>query len=129
MKVWPGDVLDFLREKKAESIALFEKNKSVVQAQKASVAEVKSAPVESKEDTREKEKNKKKLQAAIQKFEKEIETIESEIKSMDDVIAAIDYSKQDDAKEKIDKYAALKSKLDSVMEQWETAGAELSSLD
>ncbi len=126
LRVWPGDVLEFLREKKAESIALFEKNKVVTQVPKAAAVESKTVLIESKEDAREKEKNKKKLQTTIQKCEKEIETLEAEIKSMDEVIASLDYSKQEEAKEKIDKYASLKSKLDDVMEQWEKAGEELS---
>ncbi len=128
LRMWPGDVLEFLKEKKAESIALFESNKSSLAAPKVPKVNVPQVETVSKEVQREKDKQKRKLEMQIQKFEKEIESLEAEIKLMDDVVASLDYTKQEEAAEQIGKYNELKSKLDNIMEQWEKCGAEYSAI-
>lgn len=128
LRTWPGDVLDFLKEKKTESIALFESNKTTIAAPKVQKNPEPQMETLSKEVQREREKQRKKLESQIQKCEKEIEALEVEIKMMDAVVAAIDYSKQEEAAEHISKYNDLKSKLDSVMDQWEKSGAEYAAL-
>jgi ATP-binding cassette, subfamily F, member 3 len=131
LRMWPGDVLDFLKEKKAESIALFEKNKTVVAEQKAAkVVEVtNNEPQISREEQREKEKQRKKIESKIQKCEKEIEQYEQKISEMDVVMANLDYSDQNAANEKIRAYEEIKSKLADVMQQWEEASNELLSFN
>lgn len=129
LRIWPGDVLDFLKEKKAASIALFEKSKPVNQPAKQQIVLEKEVAIVSKEDAREIEKQKKKLQQQIQKMEREIELLEAEIGLMDGVMASLDYSKKEESDAQINKYTGLKSKLDEVMELWEKVGAELSSLN
>ena len=137
LRMWPGDVLDFLKEKKAETIAEFEKNKTQERTSKNENAQEKkvaaqpvanNAPQLSRDELKEQEKQKKKLQTQLQKFEKEIETLESDIKAMDELMANLDYSKQEEANAHVEKYAGLKTKLDDVMEQWERTGEELSQM-
>jgi ATP-binding cassette subfamily F protein 3 len=126
LRIWPGDVLDFLKEKKAESIAMFEKAKPLVQEKKPVVEVQSSEPQPSREELKEREKQKKKLESQLQKCEREIERLEAAIAAMDAEIAELDYTDADASKKKLDAYAVLKSELDKVMQQWEETGNELS---
>jgi ATP-binding cassette subfamily F protein 3 len=128
LRMWEGDVLDFLKEKKAESIALFEKAKPVVAEKKPAVVAETPGNQLSRDELKEREKLKKKLETQLQKSEREIERLEAEIAAMDGEIAAMDYSDADASKRKLDTYAELKSKLDAVMKAWEETGNELSGL-
>lgn len=127
LRLWEGDVLDFLKEKKAESIRLFEKVKPTEKPKQVQVQVEKPAEIVSA-NPKDIEKQKKKLQNQLQKFEKEIEQLEAEISQMNSTIANLDYSKPEEATESLNKYNALKSKLDEVMSGWEQAGNELSAL-
>jgi len=130
MRIWPGDVLDFLKEKKAESIAAFERNKSskamrddrpqIVVPEKTE----ENVPVLSREELKEQEKQKKKQQQQIQKVEKQIEETEAEIKKLDEVIAALDYTNADHANAQLAIYAEKKKQLDELFAQWEALSAE-----
>jgi ATP-binding cassette subfamily F protein 3 len=131
LRVWPGDVLDFLKEKKAESIALFEKAKTESAPKPISKEPVKlqnEVAQLHREEQKELEKNKKRLQTSIQKFEKEIESLESKISEMDGVLATLDYSNKTHSEKILAEYDAHKRKLDEVMGQWEAASDELSKL-
>jgi ATP-binding cassette subfamily F protein 3 len=130
MRIWEGDVLDFLKEKKAESIAEFERNKVVTKAAKteqsvgpAPVVEkiVESAPEAalSRDELKELEKQKKKQQQAIQKVEKDISDKEAEIAKMDEVIAQLDYTDQEKSNKILADYAILKKQLDELFAKWE----------
>lgn len=119
LKVWQGDVHDFLKEKKAESIAMFERNKvekKVEAAQK--LEEAKPAEI-SREDAKEQEKQKKKQQQAIQKIEKDISDKEIEIAKMDELIAQLDYADQEKSNKILADYATLKKQLDELFSKWE----------
>ena len=130
MRIWPGDVLDFLKEKKAESIAAFERNKAskamrddrpqMVVPAKAEEA----VPAISREEAKEQEKQKKKQQQQIQKVEKQIEEAEAEIKRLDEVIAALDYTNADHANAQLAIYAEKKKVLDQLFAEWETLSAQ-----
>jgi ATP-binding cassette subfamily F protein 3 len=130
MRIWEGDVLDFLKEKKAESIAEFERNKVATKATKteqsvgsAPVVEkvVESAPevTLSRDELKELEKQKKKQQQAIQKVEKDISDKEVEIAKMDEVIAKLDYTDQEKSNKILADYAILKKQLDELFAKWE----------
>ena len=130
MRVWQGDVLDFLKEKKAESIAEFERNKVATKATKTEqtvgptpVVEkvVESAPEAtlSRDELKELEKQKKKQQQAIQKVEKDISDKEAEIARMDEVIANLDYTDQEKSNKILADYAILKKQLDELFAKWE----------
>lgn len=125
---WEGDVLDFLKEKKAESIRLFERNKTIEKPKQVATPVVEKSVENAQVQNKDTEKQKKKLQNQLQKFEKDIEQLESEIKEMDAVVVNLDYSKQEEATATLDKYNALKTKLDEVMSNWEQVGEELSRL-
>ncbi|MFN5621215.1 MAG: ABC-F family ATP-binding cassette domain-containing protein [Flavobacteriales bacterium] len=128
LRMWQGDVLDFLKEKKAESIALFEKAKPAAVEKKQQVIPETPSNGASREELKEREKLKKKLESQLQKSEREIERLEAEIAAMDKEIAVLDYSDASGSKQKLDAYAVLKSKLDQVMQAWEETGNELSGL-
>lgn len=130
MRIWEGDVLDFLKEKKAESIAEFERNKIATKATKteqsvglAPVVEkvVEAAPEAtlSRDELKELEKQKKKQQQAIQKVEKDISDKEAEIAKMDEVIAQLDYTDQEKSNKILADYAILKKQLDELFAKWE----------
>jgi ATP-binding cassette subfamily F protein 3 len=113
-----------LKEKKAESIAMFEKNKQTVVV-KSAPQEVDQNPV-SRDELREREKQKKKLETQLQKCEREIERLEAELAKMNAEIAELDYTDADTSKKKLEAYATLKSDLDATMKQWEETGTLLS---
>lgn len=127
LRIWPGDVLDFLKEKKAESIAVFEKNK--VEKPSDVVKEVDANTQISREEQREREKLKKKIESKIQKAESEISLLEKSISEMDGTMAIMDYSNRAAADAKIAEYEVLKNRLNEVMQQWEQASAELDALN
>lgn len=126
LRVWPGLVKDFLKEKKAETIAQFERNKVQTRADnnQTKVQPKPTTPVNDKET----EKLRKKLQTQLQKTEGDIARIEEEIIQMDDVVASLDYSDAELSKNTLDKYSLLKSQLDEAYSQWETVGQQLSEL-
>jgi ATP-binding cassette subfamily F protein 3 len=124
LRIWPGDVLDFLKEKKAESIALFEKNK----IDKPAVERPKETSGDA-QINREKEKQKKKIESRIQKLESQIADLESRISEMDTLLASMDYSNRELADGKINEYSGLKNQLNEVMTQWEQAAEELEQLN
>jgi len=125
LRMWPGDVLDFLKEKKAESIAMFEKNKQPVVK---TIVQTTEPQGESREELREREKQKKKLESQLQKQEREIERLESELAKLNDEIAVLDYSDAEVSKQKLEAFSKLKTDLDEVMKQWEETGTVLSGL-
>jgi ATP-binding cassette subfamily F protein 3 len=127
---WEGDVLDFLKEKKAESIRLFEKNKveEKKKVEAAKVLEPTTPSVSNAVNSKESEKQKKKLQNQLQKLEREIETLESKIAEMDEVVANLDYSKADEANATLAQYNSLKQKLDETMKEWEDVGSEIDAI-
>lgn len=130
MRVWEGDVLDFLKEKKAESIAEFERFKQEkksedrrVEEKKAEIVEIKpqesNEPVLSREELKEQEKRAKKLQNQLQKIEKDIEQKEAELKTLEDQVAQLDYTDQEKANVTLGKYEEVKKQLDELFVKWE----------
>jgi len=126
LRTWFGDVLDFLKEKKAATIALFE------QARVEKNTKPKEAIVDiSREDhstIKEKEKLKKKLQTQMDKLEKGISQAEENLRRLDGEIALLDYSKPDQSQPKLDEYQKEKIVLDELMAEWEKSGAEMEGL-
>ncbi|MCC6599075.1 MAG: ABC-F family ATP-binding cassette domain-containing protein [Crocinitomicaceae bacterium] len=129
MRVWPGDVLDFLKEKKAESIKAFEQQKIAPKAEKKTIQPSVVTPVEiSREEQKGKEKRIKKLQSQLQKIERDIEVAEAELKRLDEVVAALDYSDTKKAEKELAEYAAAKATLDTLYIDWEKSGKELDEI-
>jgi len=126
---WEGDVLDFLKEKKAESIRLFEKNKQIEKKKDFEIQSAAKPDDSTSINPKDIEKLKKKLQNQLQKLEKDIEQFEEEVSKMDQEVANLDYSNQEEANETLSKYNTLKAKLDEVMLEWEQTGSELNALN
>lgn len=133
LRIWPGDVLDFLKEKKAESIAAFERNKQANKAMRddrpsAQIPKVvveTTIPALSREELKEQEKQKKKQQQQLEKLEKGIGELEVEIKKMDEEMAMLDYSDAEKSNAIIAIYAAKKTQLDTLYAEWETLTASI----
>lgn len=126
LKVWQGDVHDFLKEKKAESIAMFERNK-VEKKQEQEIKNSKpndhSASTLSREEQKEIEKEKKRIQNQLQKIEKQIEEGEKKLSELDTKVAELDYSDAEGSAKVLDEYAKAKSQLDELYAEWEKLGA------
>ncbi len=125
LRVWEGDVKDFLKEKKAETIADFERNKTQSPKAVANANSSNTAPSISLNEQREKDKLKKKLQTQLQKCETEIARIEEDVKQMDAAVASLDYSDTELTKTTLDKFAETKTKLDEAYSQWEVISQQI----
>lgn len=125
LKTWQGDVLDFLKEKKAASIAAFEREK----ADKKVIKEIitpkpneHSVNTLTREELKEQEKLQKKIQNQLQKIESTISKKEEELKSMEEIIAQLDYSNKEESDKILNKYNALKKEVELLYEEWESVG-------
>ncbi|MBL7942387.1 MAG: ABC-F family ATP-binding cassette domain-containing protein [Flavobacteriales bacterium] len=122
MRVFNGDILEFLKEKKAHSIALFEASGKKEEQKK--VAE-KSTAASGTQDKREAEKKKKKLQTTIAKLENDIAKAEEDMLKADDELANVDYSDPKKSEAALAAYEKVKQHLESLMAKWEEANTEL----
>ncbi|MFY7707093.1 MAG: ribosomal protection-like ABC-F family protein [Flavobacteriales bacterium] len=121
LKIWQGDVLDFLKEKKAESIAAFERakvEKKAVQEELKVKPSEHSVPEMTREQQKEIEKQQKKLQSQQQKIEQEISKKEEELKKLEAEVAALDYSDVSQSEKVLEAYAKAKSELEGLYEKW-----------
>lgn len=123
LREWKGDVMDFLKEKKAESIAAFEKAKPVEVVKEKPIE--RSVSPSSSPDGKEQEKQKKKLQQQIQKLEKEIEQADASVLQIEAEVAALDYTDQSKADAVLKKYDQAKAQQDTLYAQWEKISEEL----
>ena len=117
MVVFPGDVKEFLRDKKATSIALYENEKVVKQQEKAQKVEpvVEAKPAVKIDKTKEKE---------IKKVEGDIEKKEAQMAELETEMASMDYSNLELVNSQNTKYEQLKKELEGLMEKWENLAAE-----
>jgi ATP-binding cassette subfamily F protein 3 len=121
LKIWQGDVLDFLKEKKAESIAAFERakvEKKAVQEELKAKPNEHSVPEMTREQQKELEKQQKKLQNQQQKLEQEISKKEEELKKLEEEVASLDYSNTAHSEKVLSAYAQAKSDLEGLYEKW-----------
>ncbi|MFM7310348.1 MAG: ABC-F family ATP-binding cassette domain-containing protein [Flavobacteriales bacterium] len=125
LRIWPGDVMEFLREKKAASIALFEQNK----VKKTEVAVNKVVPAASQEkDSKELEKQKKRIENQIRKCEDDIAKFEGQLDQLQIQISEMDHSNVAKSQEISQQYNLVKTELDAAMQRWEEISEELTSL-
>lgn len=119
-----GDIYEFLKTKKANSIAEFERiSQKKVSGKKEN---------ESKQDYRERkdqDKEKKRLANLLSKTEREISDLENEVAVMDKEMASLDYSDPEKSEKKLAQYAELKNKLEEKMAVWEKCGEEMEALE
>ncbi len=121
LKVWTGDVLDFLKEKKAENIAVYEQQQKEAKKKVESNVQIGQTGVVSKED----QKDRKKLEQQLAKVEKKIEEIEIEISAIEEKMGLLDYSNTQLVKEITDKHELKKSELSSQYKEWENITEQL----
>jgi ATP-binding cassette subfamily F protein 3 len=121
LKVWTGDVLDFLKEKKAENIAVYEQQQKEAKKKVESNVQTGQTGVVSKED----QKDRKKLEQQLAKLEKKIEEIENEISAIEEKMGQLDYSNSQLVKEITDKHELKKSELSSQYKEWENITEQL----
>jgi ATP-binding cassette subfamily F protein 3 len=117
MVVFPGDVKEFLRDKKATSIALYENEKVAKQQEKIQKEEivVEVKPAVKIDKTKEKE---------IKKVEGDIEKKELQMAELENEMSTMDYSNLDLVNSQNTKYEQLKKELEALMEKWENLAAE-----
>jgi ATP-binding cassette subfamily F protein 3 len=117
MVVFPGDVKEFLRDKKATSIALYENEKVVKQQEKAQKIDVVAEPKPAVKIDKAKEKEIKKVEGDIEKKEAQMAELEAEM-------ATMDYSNLELVNSQNAIYEQLKKELEGLMEKWENLAAE-----
>jgi len=121
LKVWTGDVLDFLKEKKAENIAVYEQqlreSKKKMEVQPSNVVQ----PMATKEEV----KDRKRMEQQLAKLERKIEEFESEISALEAKMAEMDYSDLNKVKEITDGHQKKKEDLAMVYKEWEILSEQL----
>src|SRR5690554_946558 len=115
MSVYPGDIAEFLENKKAASIREFER----VKAQKP--VKEKAKPVVS-------EKEKWELSKKVGTVEKEIETLETKIENEKEESAKMDFTDHEKIKEHMEKLNKLEEKLLEKMSEWEKLADQLNAV-
>ena len=90
LKQYIGDIQEFLKEKRAMSIAAYEADVK----KKVEIKEEASSNKRSYEERKEFERQKRKLTNAVGKHERSIELLESELAQLQEQIASLDYSDQ-----------------------------------
>lgn len=117
LKTWKGDVIDFLKEKKAESIAVYEQAQGV---KKVAIAEVNTT----KTNTRDEDKEKKKLQQHLNRIESQIQDLEKRISEMEQAMAELDYTDADKVNKQVQLFEQVKRELDEKYMEWEKLGSQ-----
>ena len=115
LKVWTGDVLDFLKEKKAENIAVYEQQQKESKKKSAEASMDAVIPVTVKEDV----KDRKKLEQQLSKLEKKIEELENDVSAIEAEMATLDYSDVASVKKVTDQHQEKKDALTKVYAEWE----------
>ncbi len=124
LKQFIGDIYDFLKEKQANSIALFEKTEKTKSEKKQNASSNKRSYIEEKEY----KKSVRKLEKKISRCEKEIEKLEERVGELDEIIAVMDYDDKANAEKTLGEYATAKERIDTLMSEWEKAEEELTIL-
>ncbi len=136
LKHFVGDIYEFLKEKKSQSIAEFEQEKKK-KAKESQRSNKEKSDQKQKSDSKKTlnyeerkalEKQHRKVKNKISRTEKEIEETEGKIEEMNIALADLDYSDTEYSKKKLDEFDQLKQHLDWLVSEWEAAELELSEL-
>ncbi len=119
LKEWKGDVQDFLKEKKAESIALYEKADAVKKESQSQARANANANASATAVAEEDPKEKKKREQAISKAELAIEKVEKEIEEMEAAMANLDFTNHELVRLENEKLQKKKNELDEKFAEWE----------
>ena len=124
LKQYIGDIQEFLKEKRALSIAAYEADVK----KKVEIKEEASSNKRSYEERKEFERQKRKLTNAVSKHERSIELLESELAQLQEKIASLDYSDQAAADKVLNLFQEKKKALDASMSAWEDSTLQLEEL-
>jgi ATP-binding cassette, subfamily F, member 3 len=111
IKDFPGDIMEFLKNRQAGSIAVYEHT-----AKRTDKAPVKTASTSEKKNP---ERDKKQIETKLKKVESEIEKNESEQARFSDLLQNVDYSDTENVRDLSQKLEWLKSENDRLMSEWE----------
>jgi len=120
-----GDIYDFLKDKKTESIAQFERDGE-------SKKEKKKEDTDQKLDykaRKEQEKAIRKLKNKINRCETQIAELETKVGEKEIEIASLDFSDKEASSLALNEFEQLKNQLDSIMKEWEEASEELDQIE
>ncbi len=124
LKQYIGDIQEFLKEKRALSIAAYEADVK----KQVEIKEEASVNKRSYEERKEFERQKRKLTNAVGKHERNIELLESELAELQEQIATLDYSDQAAADKVLNLFQEKKKALDESMSAWEETTVQLEEL-
>ena len=125
IKEYGGDIYDFLRKKKLDSLQELERKAVVQKIQEPTVNEGKLSYLEKKEQ----DKTLRKAQNKVKDLETKIEGLETEIANLNEVMGNPEkMAKLPNQQTIFDMYNKLQRQLESTMEEWETAHNELEQL-
>ncbi|NND76620.1 MAG: ABC-F family ATP-binding cassette domain-containing protein [Flavobacteriales bacterium] len=120
-----GDIYDFLKEKKTQSIAHFERGKK----EKKQAVKVESNNKMDYKERKEFDKKVRKLKNRLSRCEKEIVDLEATLKEKEVAMAELDFSDKEKSNAALKEFEEIKAKLDTTMKDWEDAGEALEKLD
>ncbi len=124
LKQYIGDIQEFLKEKRALSIAAYEADVK----KKVEIKEETSSNKRSYEERKEFERQKRKLTNAVGKHERSVELLENELAQLQEQIASLDYSDQAAADKVLNLFQEKKKALDASMSAWEDSTLQLEEL-
>lgn len=131
LKQYIGDIRAFLNERRAESIAAFEAEKTGRAS--AAVAAKKNLPENenqlSYEERKERDRQLRKLQNAVKRSEDNIAQAEADVAKLEQQLGTIDYSNPDESTPVINAFEEAKKQLDQFYREWEKASEALSALE
>lgn len=127
LREYRGDIYDFLKDKKAASLAEFERSSASPEREK-NEARNKQHRMDYKE-RKALEKDKRKLQNRARKLESEIEKGEAKIKKMNLKLTELDYSNEEKSKSFLQSYEEEKADLEEKMELWSKAVEDLQEME
>ncbi|MFM7105721.1 MAG: ABC-F family ATP-binding cassette domain-containing protein, partial [Flavobacteriales bacterium] len=119
MRIWPGDVMDFLKEKRAESIAAFEQQKEI---KRASINPIRA---NEKQGSGERDSKMKKIKSTILHLEGRIAKLELQLEKSNQSLLELDYSDQEESEKQFAIRGEIESELSLAMADWEKLQSEL----
>ena len=117
LKQYIGDIQEFLKEKRADSIAAFE----VVRDKEKNSPKPTSDNQLSYKEKKALEKEKRKITNRVSKLEQQIAENESQIERLNVTIASLDYSDKEKTEQVLGSFQETKAQLEKLVEEWQAA--------
>jgi ATP-binding cassette subfamily F protein 3 len=125
LKEYPGDITEFLRIRKLDSLKEIEAKTALQNLQ--NIPETKSAAQLSREEQKVRDREMRKLEKKVAECESEIERLENLLKDFEKQMEADGFYAQPGFKKVLEDYENTKKNLALKMEEWEAAQLELES--